>query len=267
MRAHGVDLSGHQLRFNADIPGWKFDFVYNKYSEGQLDYIHDYPDSARRENQDQMLEESLKIKVRGGYHFLRSDYPWKKQADTYLECVEKLRDDGYKTHFHVLDGGESANNEWNKEFANFHYEWWRYVDSQSKEVVMNYHNLNTAHELFNKYGHKWHNRVPMITAQYWYDLNARRKPEWNPLALELRYNGMDPRLWDGRKTWQMWQVTGLFPGRTEGVTGSMSMDYNIWNGDKYHLWRYFKIRYIIRKAFFIPRRMFGSLRTNRIFMR
>ena len=249
MRAHGADLSGHQYFFNAEIPRWKFDFVYNKYSEGTLDYIHDYPGEERRANQDQMLEESLEIPIRGGYHYLRSDKPWRDQADTYLECVEKLRDDGYKTHFHVLDGGEETNNIWNREFANFHYEYWRYLDKQAKEVAFLYTNRKGVHELFEKYGHKWHNRVPLITAQFWYDLNERRKPEWNPKTLELRWNEMTPTLWKGRDNWQMWQVSGLFPGKTEGVTGSNSMDYNIWNGSAGHMKRYLGIRNIIKKFY------------------
>lgn len=240
MREHGLDISHHQLFFNANVKDW--DFAYLKLSEGQLNYVKDHYHS---EYTQQMAKEMQKIPIRGGYHYMRSGYHYQRQAETYLEATA-----GLNLHFDVCDV-EKINNEFSPGFANDVIAWMSLLGGITKRRTFLYGNAYHLTELFFPKHAKWLKKQPLILAQYKYnywDEELRETPIDESIVPYYLPEGLAPVL--------MWQYSDKYPGKDEGITNSNEMDVNVWlEGDIYEymgvkkkplrrLWRRFKRRFM-----------------------
>lgn len=214
MRKHGLDISHHQLFFNANAKDW--DFVYLKLSEGQLNYVKDH---YHKEYTQQMAKAMQDVPIRGGYHYMRSGYHWQKQAETYLEATS-----GLNLHFHVCDV-EKINNKFTGGFANEIVEWMHLIKVFTRQPTLLYGNAYHLMELFYPRHAKWLKKQPLILAQY----------KFNYWDEELRNvvtdeNVLPYYLLDELPPVLIWQYSDKYPGKDEGITNSNGMDVNVWLG-------------------------------------
>jgi GH25 family lysozyme M1 (1,4-beta-N-acetylmuramidase) len=206
MRALGVDLSHWDWSFDPDKSIKVLDFAIQKVSEGLY--------------QDPRLEiiwsGVKKVPIRGAYHYLRSAYSWKDQADFFLNIVNKK-----DYHILALDY-ERIGNVVNANFTNMAHQWMDYVKSKTNKLIILYTNpSHYAADLF-PYGN-WMIDYPLWIAQYW---TSNVGPDRNP--------GMPKN----RKDWAIYQwaseINYVGHGHEYGcgldLNKPTSVDLNVFNG-------------------------------------
>ena len=202
-RAHGIDISKYDQKF-----------VYGDVT-GQLDFI--VQRASYRTTTDelfyQMLNEVMKVPVKGAYHYLNSDTDWKPQADKFISLVKN-----YDYNFYVVDF-EAAVNVLSTGFAYQAWQWLHYVKDMLNKPVL----LYTSPYIYKdyivpsqaKYGIDW-NTVDLWEAQWLYVPD----PNKNPSTVSGRTSG-----------WKMWQYTDSGMGKTLYGTGrDGACDLDVYNG-------------------------------------
>lgn len=227
-RAHGIDCSHYQEKYDYNKTWGQVDFAIQKMGEGA--YIesdirfHALWDGG-----------TSQVAVRGLYFYQRLSVDWKKQADNILRAAARADTFG-GIHIIALDTEEINNsNRWGGIDTNLFVDArniLQYVKEQAKQKVVWYTNTNCLIKAqtqmtkrFGKLGASWINDYPLWFAQYYW---TRRSPDRQPLVPKIHPN------------WSIWQYTDrgdstkLMP--VEG-TGNMttwrhygSPDLNVYNG-------------------------------------
>ena len=209
-RAQGVDVSHWDISFEPEKASKPIDFAIMKLSEAV------YPDPKITE----IWEGVKKVPIRGAYHYLRSMWGWKEQADKFLELATPL-----DFHFYCLDF-EGIGNTLDRTFALLAQSWMAYVAMQTKKRVVLYTNPSHYDADLYPYG-DWMQLYPLWIAQYW----KTPSPDRNPALPKKRKKG----------DWHIWQWASEinYPGHGhEYGCGGNSVDLNIYNGmvDEMRLW-------------------------------
>lgn len=224
MNEQGIDISHYQGHYNSQARHW--DFVVVKVSEGKANYrsVADVGEKiASRTNQ--MVAEFNNNDVRGAYHYMRRSVKWHDQINKYLEATADL-----DLHFDVPDLEDGGNNlvldNGNRdmgrfdEYLNIAHEWTKHMEGLGRKVIP-YMNWWFYHDAVKKAGHTWLQKRPIWLAMYPY----------NHWVIDLdKTIGNIPLLPDNREP-LIWQYSDKAPGKEWGVTDSMSLDVNVWNGD------------------------------------
>ncbi len=226
MNALGIDISKYEVKDIKDINGkvtsivdwWKpekstkqIDFVIQRASYG----------GRRDEYLELMYEESLKIPIRGAYHYFSTGIKWKDQADNFLSCIS-----GKNYHFYMIDYETAYNNLNSTSFAEL-FEVVNYVKKITNKKVLVYFNPNIYQTYMKPYN------VEAIIDNY--DIAIAKYP-YKPL---LNLNSFPTLTLSGnrKKGAKVWQygagdVAGV-PGYDEGFAyGSWrhGIDLDIFDG-------------------------------------
>ncbi len=207
MRAFGIDISKYDGKtFTPERAKRTIDFVIQRASYGM------YKDEAF----DSLVEGSLKVNIRGFYHYLSSAVPWREQGDRFIEIVEK-----HPHHFLVCDF-EGAYNNLNASFVDSCRSFMEYVRQKTGKIVVLYTNPNIYDNVLMRYAHPekpWPEHWPLWIAQYPYII---------PNAI---YENTKPRLPAKRRTsWAFWQYTDKGNGEDVGLPEAKGVDLNVFNG-------------------------------------
>ncbi|MDP1624421.1 MAG: GH25 family lysozyme [bacterium] len=203
-RAQGIDISHWDVSFDPQKATKQIDFVIIKASDGLYSSQPVYS---------KMMAGVRQIPIRGAYHYLRSGYDWKRQADVFLEKVEKDKKD---FHLYVCDF-ESINNTMSIAFSMHANLWMEYVQKEvpTKRVVF-YTNRN----LYTLWGWRYCSKWPLWIAQYY---------NW-PFGTENR----NPAMPSGRTDWSIYQFQcerNQFPGQSRSYgCGARFIDLDVYNG-------------------------------------
>jgi len=202
----GVDVSRWNVFFDPDLSQHPIDFAIQKLTEGTS-----YIDLALEE----IWKGVAKVPVRGGYHYQRSGYSWKAQADHFLNVASR-----HDYHIFALDM-ESINNTYNDTFfadGRRIIDYWR---TQSNKRVLLYTNGSTyklfaaAIKRLYSDGQTW-----LDNLDFWY--------AWPSLTAS------EPILPTGCNAWKLWQYR--WDGKNYGVNNNI--DVNKFNGtlEQLHAW-------------------------------
>jgi GH25 family lysozyme M1 (1,4-beta-N-acetylmuramidase) len=196
-RAHGIDISKYDVRFEPQTATGQLDFVIQRVSYNLM----------RDDAFETLLPGVLQIPVRGAYHYLRSSTDWRAQADVYLSIIR-----GCDYHFSVCDF-EGAYNTLSTAFARNAWQWIDYVEQKTGRPCIIY----TSPSLYKSYilptGLDW-NRIKYWQAQY--------PPSPDPNS--------EPSLPAGRRGWTFWQYTSKGNGLLYGLGRSTAADLDVYNG-------------------------------------
>lgn len=205
-RAHGIDISKWQVSFDPTVNPDDIHFVVMRAGYGI------FPDPIF----DKLHDSIQPIEVRGIYHYFRSEWDWKSQADFFLTLVENK---GF--HFYALDI-ETGDNVRSRTFAQGAEQWLKYVAEKSGKPVILYTNPAVYNGWLKPYGN-WMTQYPLWLAQYWLQPDRNKKP------------GLPTGVTD----WKIWQYSadGNFKGKEYGV-GSRHIDLDVFNGtvEELHQW-------------------------------
>ena len=123
-RAHGIDLSHWDGKFDPTKATGQIDFAIMKASEG----------TVRDPAFDEIWGGVQQIPIRGAYHYLRSSWGWEAQASAFLQAVR-----GRDFHFYALDF-EGTGNEMEPRFASMAHTWIEYIAAATGVKVLLYTN-------------------------------------------------------------------------------------------------------------------------------
>lgn len=206
-RAHGIDISKYDLRFDPSLAVEQLDFVIQRASYGALDG-RVYKDEAF----DALYPGVSRMAVRGAYHYLNSHMGWQAQMDFFLSVTN-----GKGFQFYVVDF-ESDYNVMSQAFAKMAWDSIQYLKVQTGKPVFLYTNWNLYVSYITPSEATYHidwDTVPLWQAQYFYTVNPNGQPS-NPTG---RTAG-----------WKMWQYTPNGNGVKFGCGRSTACDLNVWNG-------------------------------------
>ena len=203
-RAHGIDCSHWDGSFDPGKATGRIDFAIMKVSEG---LVKDPAFAA-------IWSGVEKVTVRGAYHYLRSGWDWKLQADKFWNIVKDYPFDLYALDF------EGIGNVMDVKFANMAHLWMDYVQEKAgdKPVLLYTNPTHYDADLY-PYG-DWMKDYPLWIAQYW---TTNVGPTRDPALPKKRKAG----------DWKIWQYASEinYPGHgKEYGTGSKSVDLNVFNG-------------------------------------
>lgn len=201
-RAHGVDLSHWDVAFDPAKATGRIDFAIMKVSDATF----------RDKKFAEIWSGVQKVPIRGAYHYLRSGFDWKAQADFFISVVS-----GYDFHFYAMDF-EGTNNTMGAPFADMARKWIEYVTTQTGKLVLLYTNPAHYDGDLSPYGN-WMKDYPLWIAQYWNNPSADK----NPGLPKTRKSG----------DWIIYQYASEinFPGHAkEYGTSANSVDLNVFNG-------------------------------------
>ena len=203
MRATGIDISFWQQRYTPKEP---IDFIIQRVTTG-IDVDGAY---------DQIKEDIQVVPIKGAYHYLRSTYDWKEQADLFLEWSVD--------HDFLVCDFEPKNNTMSRIFAENAGKFCAYVRSESKKKTLLYTNAPTYQGYMLQFGVTWMSEWPLWIAQYPYKA-------WNERLAEIPNEtyGWNPRTPAGRSQWSIWQYTSKGKGPDWGVD-SWDVDLDVFNG-------------------------------------
>ena len=202
-RAHGIDISKWQVTFDASVNPDDIQFVVMRASVGIMaDPIFD-----------QLYESIQPVPIRGAYHYFRSEWGWKEQADKFVELVKDTN-----LHYFALDV-ETADNVRSKKFCDDAKRWIDYVAKKTGKKVILYTNPIIYSTWLKPYGN-WMKNYPLWLAQYWFEPDRDKTPG----------------LPEGVTEWSFWQYSadGNNLGDVYGV-GSRSIDLDVFNGTEAEL--------------------------------
>jgi hypothetical protein len=167
------------------------------------------------------------VPIRGAYHYFRSEhspanrtitFPWEKQADFFLSCVEDKDFDFYALDFEVndicIDRCHEAEENWvtakdnvddDGRFTENAQQWMDYVRQESGKPLLIY----TNEDLYRKWMNKW----PLWIAQ-WRGTGPEATPDLSRIAAE---------------DWKIWQYAVKEKGREYGAS-SKEIDLDVFNG-------------------------------------
>jgi len=228
-RAKGFDGSVRwQVRYEKSL--LDFDFAIIKASQGNwmdetapsypeqrdfLDFAHDIKD----------------IPIKGAYHYFTSSWAdWMEQVHTFLDIIDKARNEGVEFDFYALDL-ERHGNTINYEFSIGALKWMKEVKRLTGKKVILYSNPGTIHQI-RQLGHTWPRHEDLWIAQYPFK-------KWSERILEAYENDpiWSPRLPAGHKEWKIWQFTAdengaISYGKTHAGVNSHAVDINVFNGTR-----------------------------------
>jgi GH25 family lysozyme M1 (1,4-beta-N-acetylmuramidase) len=231
-RIYGIDISHNQGSFNLEVNRNNIQFAVIRASNGTTE-----------DRRFKIFAEAIaEVPIRGAYHYFRSfkspavqdqnrTFPWKKQADKFLELVG-----GIDFHFFALDFERSFfhvdwatekkhDNTLNTEFAEDAQKWMSYVDENTDIPLVIYTNQPLYQQWLKPIGgmKKW----PLWIAQY----HAHPNPDSGK-----------PDLPEGVEDWKIWQYSadGNNKGAEYGV-GSQHIDLNVYHGTLEEMRQWLKI--------------------------
>jgi len=229
-RAIGIDISYYDKTFN---PTPLVEFVTMRASYGG------YAGGTWKDNLfDEFYPQSLKVPVRGVYHYFSSHSNWKEQADKFLEIVSGKQLDYYACDIEIYY------NDMTKGFILGAFDWMDYIKSNTTTKVILYSNPNVYNNWITPYAKTRAPQYDLWIAQYYNN--------WG------NYLTIPPCMPTGRTDWHMWQFMpgewGKF-GKETGV-GRDGVDMNVFNGslDDMKTWLGIKRNVI---AEFLERRKLG----------
>lgn len=214
MRAFGVDISKWDVNYektkwwNPDNAKKAIDFVIQRLSYG----------GRADECVDILYPQSLKIPIRGCYHYYSTGIGAKEQADNFLKILGNK-----EFHFMVVDYEKAYNNLNANSLKEFRY-MLDYIAGRTGKPTLAYFNLDVYNTVMKPFGSgNWINNYDIWIAQY--PFAAFYKPDGFPiLPKEVR-------------KWKVWQTSGgdvlNTIGRTLGATyGAIrqGIDTNLFNG-------------------------------------
>jgi|GEM_PF-2726670 len=225
MRAFGVDISKWDVNqektkwWNPDNAKKPIDFVIQRLSYG----------GRTDECVDILYPQSLKIPIRGCYHYYSTAIGAKEQADVFLKIIN-----GKEFHFLAVDYEKYYNNLNSNSLKEFRY-MLDYVYDRTGKTTLAYFNPDVYNTLMKVYGaDSWINNYETWIAQY--PFAAFYNPEKNP------YLPKDV------KKWKIWQTSGGDVANTIGKTlGStygairQGIDTDLFNGTKEDMMLWLKI--------------------------
>jgi GH25 family lysozyme M1 (1,4-beta-N-acetylmuramidase) len=205
-RAHGVDLSHWDGSFDPAKASGRIGFAIMKVSEG---LVKDPAFAA-------IWSGVEKVTVRGAYHYLRSGWDWKLQADTFWNIVQD-----YPFNLYALDF-EGIGNVTSAKFANMAHLWMDYIQEKAAgRPVLLYTNPSHYDADLYPYG-DWMKNYPLWLAQYW----SNPEPDLRQPGLPINRKAGD---------WKVWQYASEINDNGNGKnmkygTDSKSVDLNVFNG-------------------------------------
>jgi GH25 family lysozyme M1 (1,4-beta-N-acetylmuramidase) len=201
-RAHGIDISKWDLKFNPDLATKQLDFVVQRASYR----------TTKDEAFDALYPGVQKVPRRLAYHYLNSDASAEAQFNTFMSVVN-----GKGFHAYVCDF-ESDFNVMSPTFAKMAWDF-------CKKVVVATGKRCLLYTGFYQY------RDYLVPSQKQYNI------DWNLVDLWIAqyHNVVDPNgtpnLPPGRTTgWSMWQYTNNGNGTEYGAGRSTACDLNVFNG-------------------------------------
>lgn len=227
-RAHGIDISYSQEQFDYSVNPDDIQFVIIRASNGTT--LKDY-------KFDTFVAATAEVPIRGAYHYFRSEespakswyhlkaedhvwFPWKEQADHFLNCIADYEFDFYALDIEVNDlwvgrrdeppGNEvpKADNIDNDRFHENAQKWMEDVAKRSGKPMVVYTGA--------KWYREWMNTWPLWIAQW---SGEGRDAEPN-LSIA------------GAKDWKFWQYAVEEKGKEYGVTSKAGkkLDLDVFNG-------------------------------------
>jgi len=212
MRAYGIDTSPTSAISYTRQP--HHDFAMVIMSDG----------TWVRPGADELMVSARENEIALGCHYLRSDYSWQSQVDTYLRSIECHVVDG-----HVVDF-EKINNMPSYEFAKGCQYWIDAVREETKQKILTYTGSSVYQEWMFPFGVTFLAddpvKYPLMIAQYPYTY-------WNPVLETVPVDEIwQPRLPAGVCGWKFWQYSANGNGQADinGIEGNDDVDLQVFNG-------------------------------------
>ena len=202
-RAHGVDYSKYDLQFHPETATGQLNFGVQRISYWL----------TRDELFETLLPGTLRLPIRGGYHYLASAVSWRDQVNAFVSYTN-----GLPFHFFVCDF-EGLFNTLSVPFA---YDAWRWIQEvqqrTGKKTI-----LYTGRYLYQDW---------MVPSQGRYGI------DWNTIDLWEAESPLFPNPATGNPTqpvgrtapWRLWQYTYKLDGTKYGLGRPTAGDGNVFNG-------------------------------------